>query len=557
MAFTPTDGNDKAYLVGKGTGTVDFLGGWDAIDMGTSLRSQYTIVQGADGAIKIDTLSGASQALHLTVYNLEELDFNSGKDVLDLTTYFGDKTPPTVAITDNTPGTAIGNVTYALAFSESVSGLTSTDFTVTNGTVVSVSGNGSSYSVVVAPSVSTEGSMGFALKATSVTDAAGNLNTGLVSASAQPIDTKSPTVVTVSPANQSVDVALSSDIVVTLSEAVLKGSGSVTLKDGLGNTVATLDASSASVSVVGATLTIHPTVKLPASDTLSVELASGFLKDLAGNAFAGYRGYIFSTIADSTNHLFNGTAGNDTLTGNAGNDALTGGPGNDTINGTAGTDTAVYTGKITDYFINYNRALGTATIADHRATGDGTDRLVSIEKLQFSDKTFDLLNPARTESAAFGKSQSFLFDPSFYLLKNSDLVPTVTLATAFDNYKSQGAAAGAAPNAWFDPLYYANKWADLKALNLDAATLFAHYNLYGVWEGRSAGPAFDKFDGTKYLKDNPDVAAYVDAYVADFLGSRSNGAIAHYVIYGANEGRVAYDTAGAVIAQAILIGTAG
>ena len=47
-----------------------------------------------------------------------------------------------------------------------------------------------------------------------------------------------------------------------------------------------------------------------------------------------------------------------------------------------------------------------------------------------------------------------------------------------------------------------------------------------MWSG-SAGSTFNKFDGTRYLKDNPDVAEYVDAYVADFLGSRSNGAIAH------------------------------
>jgi len=250
-----------------------------------------------------------------------------------------------------------------------------------------------------------------------------------------------------------------------------------------------------------------------------------------------------------------GGEGNDLLLGNSIANQLRGGGGSDVIDGGAGTDIAAYNGKITDYYIKYNRALGTATITDHRTSGDGTDSLKSIEKLQFSDKTFELLNPARTESAAFGKSQSFLFDPAFYLLKNPDLVPTVTLVTAFDSYKSKGAAAGAAPNAWFDPVYYANKWNDLKALNLDAATLFAHYNLYGVWEGRSAGPSFDKFDGTKYLNGNPDVAAYVDAYVKDFLGSRSNGAIAHYVIYGANEGRVAYDTAGVVIEQAILIGT--
>jgi subtilisin-like proprotein convertase family protein len=251
-----------------------------------------------------------------------------------------------------------------------------------------------------------------------------------------------------------------------------------------------------------------------------------------------------------------GGLGDDTLIGSEVSNILRGNGGNDALDGSAGTDTALYNGKITDYFIKYNRALGTATITDHRANADGTDSLKSIEKLQFSDKTFDLLNPARTESAAFGKSQSFLFDPAYYLLKHPDLVPTVTLATAFDSYKTT-AAQGAAPNAWFDPVYYANRWADLKPLNLDAVTLFAHYNLYGVWEGRSAGPTFDKYDGTRYLKDNPDVAAYVDAYVADFLGSRSNGAIAHYVIYGAAEGRVAYDTAGVAIEQAILIGVPG
>ena len=45
-----------------------------------------------------------------------------------------------------------------------------------------------------------------------------------------------------------------------------------------------------------------------------------------------------------------------------------------------------------------------------------------------------------------------------------------------------------------------------------------------------------------YLVDNPDVAAYVDANLSAFLGSRANGAIAHFVIYGSNEGRLAYDT---------------
>ena len=261
-----------------------------------------------------------------------------------------------------------------------------------------------------------------------------------------------------------------------------------------------------------------------------------------------------------------GGDGNDVITGNSvanvlcgmrGADRLNGGIGNDTIDGGAGVDTAILSGTISNYYISYNRAFGSATITDHRAGGDGTDSLISIEKLQFADKTFDLVNPARTETPNYGKTASFLFDAAYYLLKNPDLVPTITLATAYDNYRTFGAAAGDAPNGWFDPVYYANKWSDLKPLHLDAATLFMHYNLYGVWEGRSAGPAFDAYDGNRYLTDNPDVAAYVDAYVADFLGSRSNGAIAHYVIYGAAEGRHAYDLTGHLIDPVILVGVAG
>jgi len=56
------------------------------------------------------------------------------------------------------------------------------------------------------------------------------------------------------------------------------------------------------------------------------------------------------------------------------------------------------------------------------------------------------------------------------------------------------------------------------------------------------------------LAENPDVAAYVDGNLEAFLGSRSNGAIAHYMIYGADEGRVAFDLNGAQLATAVLIG---
>ena len=65
---------------------------------------------------------------------------------------------------------------------------------------------------------------------------------------------------------------------------------------------------------------------------------------------------------------------------------------------------------------------------------------------------------------------------------------------------------------------------------------------------------FDQYDGNRYLAENPDVAGYVDGNLTAFLGSRSNGAIAHYIIYGTDEGRVAFDLNGKQLDTAVLIG---
>ncbi|MHA4867306.1 DUF4214 domain-containing protein [Duganella sp. PWIR1] len=82
-------GNDTWRVVAANSFTLDGLGGIDTLDLGTSLRSDYTITQASDGAVLIDTLSGASAALHAKLYNIETLAFNTRGDMLDLTNYFG------------------------------------------------------------------------------------------------------------------------------------------------------------------------------------------------------------------------------------------------------------------------------------------------------------------------------------------------------------------------------------------------------------------------------------------------------------------------------------
>ena len=81
-----------------------------------------------------------------------------------------------------------------------------------------------------------------------------------------------------------------------------------------------------------------------------------------------------------------GNAGNNAITGNAGSNILTGAGGNDTIDGLAGSDTAVFSGKQSDYKITVSG--GTATLQDLRAGSvDGTDTIVNVELVKFSDAT--------------------------------------------------------------------------------------------------------------------------------------------------------------------------
>ena len=109
-----------------------------------------------------------------------------------------------------------------------------------------------------------------------------------------------------------------------------------------------------------------------------------------------------------------------------------------------------------------------------------------------------------------------------------------------DDFFASGGAEGRPPASWFNAQFYAHRYPDLAAYAGAPALLFAHYNLFGVWEGRAANVALQSFDGTRYLADNPDVAQYVQANLADFRGSTDNGAIAHFVIYGEHEGRSAF-----------------
>jgi Ca2+-binding RTX toxin-like protein len=122
-----------------------------------------------------------------------------------------------------------------------------------------------------------------------------------------------------------------------------------------------------------------------------------------------------------------GGAGADTLNGELGNDTLHGGAGNDSLHGGGGTDKAVYDGHRGDYSITMatgagGRIVGFASVADNEPSNgnEGVDSLISVEVLQFSNRTFDSTMPVQ------------LFD------QNNQLIATFTTIQSAINAAQDG-----------------------------------------------------------------------------------------------------------------------
>lgn len=140
------------------------------------------------------------------------------------------------------------------------------------------------------------------------TDAAGNVSagTGKLGSALAVLDTIAPALGGLHPSSGA--VAVGADIVLAFSEAIGAGAGSIVLKSADGATVETFAAGSARLTIAGATLSIDPTADLDYGATYHVELASGALKDLAGNAGAAAGSASFTTVA-APNHPVSGTVG--------------------------------------------------------------------------------------------------------------------------------------------------------------------------------------------------------------------------------------------------------
>jgi len=98
-------------------------------------------------------------------------------------------------------------------------------------------------------------------------------------------DTVSPTAVGFNPTDNSIGVAINSNLVLTFNEPIQKGTGNIIIKES-GTTTQTIPVSSLSVTVVGNIVTINP-ADFSNATMVNIEIAAGAFKDMANNNYSG------------------------------------------------------------------------------------------------------------------------------------------------------------------------------------------------------------------------------------------------------------------------------
>ncbi|MEG4470745.1 DUF4347 domain-containing protein, partial [Microcoleus sp. AT9_B5] len=204
---------------------------------------------------------------------------------------------PTVALTSTAAATVNAPFAVTATFSENTTNFIASDISLTNGTVSGFTGSGTTYTFTVTPT--SQGTVTVNVPTGVATDAAGNNNTA-ATALTRTFDTTAPTA-SFTPADNATGVAVTANLVVTLSEAIQKGTGNIVIKKVSDNSVVeTIDVTSVNVTVTGSSVTVNPTANLVEGTDYYVEIANGAIQDLAGNNYAGTTGataWNFTTAA--------------------------------------------------------------------------------------------------------------------------------------------------------------------------------------------------------------------------------------------------------------------
>jgi hypothetical protein len=229
-----------------------------------------------------------------------------------------DTTPPQIALSANRlelKADEIAQIQFTL--SEPVNDFTLSDVAVSGGSLTGLSGSGASYTATFTPAPNSDATVAMLSVADGfVSDAAGLFNQDGGSATNAlliNIDTQTPRLTAVSPADQASNVPINSNLVFTFSEAVQRSNGSITLthaSDPSANRSFSVTDTS-QVSIDRNTLIINPVELLKPNAQYAITMSPGALSDLAGNPFSGLRaadGYDFHTASASSMGALEGIA---------------------------------------------------------------------------------------------------------------------------------------------------------------------------------------------------------------------------------------------------------
>jgi uncharacterized protein YjiK len=100
------------------------------------------------------------------------------------------------------------------------------------------------------------------------------------------VDNAAPTLVSTAPLDEATGIT-SSRVILTFNEPVVAGSGNIVISNGAGDTRTIPVGDITQVSFSGNTANINPGADLLRGSVYNVQLASGVIKDAAGNSFAG------------------------------------------------------------------------------------------------------------------------------------------------------------------------------------------------------------------------------------------------------------------------------
>lgn len=233
------------------------------------------------------------------------------------------------------------------------------------------------------------------LAAGSVKDSAGNAFAGGTThefTTAAPPDKTAPSLTGGTPAPGSTGASTTADLLLQFNEPIARGSGAITLRTAAGTQIERFDAASSRVTVDGNTLRIDPSADLSGGSSYRIELSSGSIKDLSGNANNVMLSLQFTTQAPPPPRNLTGTAAADRLEGGpaadrldgaGGNDTLIGLAGNDDLRGGDGIDTAQYSLARSAYQLT---AQGAGWRVAANSGDEGSDTLTAVERLAFSDR---------------------------------------------------------------------------------------------------------------------------------------------------------------------------